>query len=69
MSCEHKHQHHKGHHCGCQRGCQCGCHGRHHAGPTFWTKAEKIAWLEEYLEELQAEAKAVQERIDALNSE
>jgi hypothetical protein len=32
-------------------------------GRRFPTREERIAWLEEYLQELQAEAKAVEERI------
>ena len=67
MACKHEHHKHKGKQCTC--GCHCGCQGQYHAGPTFWTRAEKIAWLEERLEELQAEAKAVQERINELNQE
>ena len=57
-----------------------GHRGRHHSGscaydrhadigPCFWTKMEKIAWLEEYLEDLQAEAKSITERITALKGE
>jgi len=32
-------------------------------GRRFPTREERIAWLEEYLKELQAEVKAVEERI------
>jgi hypothetical protein len=35
----------------------------------LWTKAEKIAWLEERLEELKKEAQAYEERIAALQAE
>jgi hypothetical protein len=58
-------------------GCQCGCHhdcccahGRHSPSDrVFWTKAEKVAWLEEYLEGLREEVKAVEERIGKLQAE
>ena len=77
MCCEteshHGGRHHggrrRGHHgcdCGC---CGCGCGGHSRFERTFWTRDEKIAWLEEYLEDLQAEAKAVEERIAALKEE
>jgi hypothetical protein len=60
--------HHSGRHCGP------GHRGRHHRGPCacgqpfgferrFWAREERIAWLEEYLEKLRAEAKAVEEQI------
>ncbi len=70
MGCEHKHH---GHNSGCgqskhhHHGKQC-CHGEHF-GPNIWTKAEKIAYLQERLQALQAEANAVAERIDALEKE
>jgi hypothetical protein len=35
----------------------------------FWTKAEKIAWLEKYLEGLKEEMQAVQDRINKLQAE
>lgn len=38
-------------------------------GPRFWTKKEKIAWLEQYLEGLREEVKAVEERIATLKGE
>lgn len=46
----------------------CGCHGHHVSGfrRHFLTVAEKKAHLEEYLKELQAEAKAVEERLKEL---
>ncbi|MFC1975306.1 hypothetical protein ACFLXQ_02780 [Chloroflexota bacterium] len=72
MCCEtesHRGGRHSGHHHGCRCGCcGCGC-GHSRFGRTFWTKDEKIAWLEEYLEDVQAEAKAVEERIAALKKE
>ena len=64
--------HHRGS-CGCGCGtrghhgdsCGCGC-GGHSFGRRFITKEEKIAGLEEYLESLQKEAQAVEERIAEL---
>ncbi|MGA9347542.1 MAG: hypothetical protein WBW48_01895 [Anaerolineae bacterium] len=47
-------------------GCCCGpadCGPGHHFGRRFATREERIARLEEYLQDLQAEAKAVEERI------
>jgi hypothetical protein len=38
-------------------------------GLCFWTEKEKIVWLERYLEGLQEEVKAVEERITALKEE
>lgn len=37
-------------------------------GRRFFTREERIAWLEEYLKALQAEAKAVEERIAELKA-
>jgi len=68
MCCESK-SHHGGWHRGHRHGCSCGCGGPFRFGRRFWTKKEKIAWLEEYLEGLQEEAKAVEERIAALKVE
>jgi hypothetical protein len=52
--CEgHQHQHH----------CQPGGFHRH-----FHTQDERVAHLEEYLKQLQAEAKAVEERLAALKA-
>jgi hypothetical protein len=63
-----------------RQGCQCGCH-RHggscgcgrdqgpHFKRRFLSKAEKIADLEQYLESLQLETTAVEERIAALREE
>lgn len=58
------------HHCGCGRGHHggsCGCGGGFER--RFLTKEEKIAGLQEYLESLQKEAQAVEERIAALKGE
>ena len=67
MCCEHEGHHgHRRHH---RHGDSCGCGGHSRLGPCFWTKVEKIAWLEQYLEGLREEAKAVEERIAALKGE
>jgi hypothetical protein len=60
MSCGHG-EHHGGYgeSCCCGEGPGPGGHFRRR----FPTREERIAWLEEYLKELQAEAKAVEERI------
>ena len=64
-------------------GCGCGStHGRHHAhgsgcgcgagfgfGACFATRDEKVSWLEQYLESLQQEVQAVEERIAKLREE
>ncbi len=68
MCCESE-SHHGGRHQGYRHGCSCGCGGPFRFGRRFWTKAEKIAWLEEYLEGLRNEAQAVEERIAALRGE
>ncbi|MGB5932541.1 MAG: hypothetical protein WBH57_05700 [Anaerolineae bacterium] len=64
---------HESHHGGWQRGHHhggfCACSGPFRSGPRFWTKEEKIAWLEQYFRGLQEEAKAVEERIVALKEE
>ncbi len=56
----------RGHHGGF---CGCGCGGRERFGRRFMTKEERIAELEEYLENLQKEAQAVQEHIAKLQKE
>ncbi|HLE96165.1 MAG TPA: hypothetical protein VI997_02240 [Candidatus Thermoplasmatota archaeon] len=38
----------------------CGGYG----GRRFWTREEKAQWLKEYAEELEAELKAVRERLE-----
>ena len=81
MSCENRERGHMFHHrnCGHQQSTDCGC-GRHHGGDhhsaqcgcgahfkrRFQTKEEKVKWLEQYLESLQKEAQAVQERLAEL---
>jgi|SaaInl8_200m_RNA_FD_contig_21_3723673_length_289_multi_4_in_0_out_0_1 hypothetical protein len=47
--------------------CACGEHTNF--GSCFLTKKEKIAKLDEYLEELKVEEKAIEERIIALKAE
>jgi hypothetical protein len=65
-----------GHHggsCGCGRGChhgdRCCCGSHFHASPAFWTRDEKVAWLESRLEELQEQVRTIQERIAVLKAE
>jgi hypothetical protein len=73
MYCETRSHHGHGHrHCGCGQGHHdgsCGCGGSGGFGRRFLTKEEKIAGLEEYLENLQKEAQAVEERIAGLKGE
>jgi hypothetical protein len=58
---------HQQHHGGCCHSVQaCGCGAGHHFQRRFPTDEERIAQLEAYLHELQAEAKAVQEHLGAL---
>jgi hypothetical protein len=61
--------HHGGWHRGHHHGGSCCCGGPFRFGPRFWTEKEKIAWLEQYLEGLREEVKAVEERIAALKGE
>jgi hypothetical protein len=75
MACGHERHHgggHRGHHredsCACS-GRPCTCSGHSYFGPPFWTKEEKIAWLERHLEDLQEQVQAAQERIAALKGE
>jgi hypothetical protein len=61
------HGSHAGSDCGCghrghQSG-QCGCGGQHGLKRRFWSREEKTAWLEQYLEDLENEAQAVRERL------
>lgn len=77
MGCGHKGHHggrHRGHHrrergCGHHHGESCGCGQHGHFQRRFWTKEEQIAGLERYLESLQEEARAVQERIVEMKGE
>ncbi len=65
MCCDN--QSHHNHACGCGHGeeaCQCGQTGQFRR--RFQTKEEQIASLEQYLAELQAETRAVNERITQL---
>ena len=64
-------EHYLSHDCDCggghpQHGCCCGEGGRERRMDfqrRFRTREERIVWLEGYLAELQAEAKAVEERV------
>ena len=48
--------------CGCDNSCKCSCHtGRFER--RYQTKAEQIAELEAYLEELKTEVQAVEEHL------
>ncbi len=60
-------EHHGGYGRGHHSGCGCGHFGHGHR--RFFTKEEIIARLEEYLKELQAEAKGVEERLAELRRE
>jgi hypothetical protein len=77
MHCGHqagRHGHGHDRACGCGHrhhssyAANCGCHS-FHFGPRFPTREEKVSWLEQYLEGLQEEAKAVEERIAKLKAE
>jgi len=64
------HGRHEGHHGQREGGCMCGGHGGHEGhGRRFWrrfsTRDERVARLTAYLEDLRAEAQAVEERIKA----
>jgi hypothetical protein len=71
MGCETRGHHgHGRRHCGCgqgHHGGSCGCGAGF--GRRFLTKEEKIAGLQEYLENLQKEAQAVEERIAELKGD
>jgi hypothetical protein len=60
-------------HCCCQghghKGGSCSCRKHGQFGPNFWTKAEKLEWLEEQLDSLREEVKAYEDRIEALKNE
>ena len=55
-----------GHH---QGGCCCHSGYSGHGGRHFYSQEERIQHLEEYLKQLQAEAKGVEEHINKLKSE
>ena len=48
--------------CGCDGSCDCGCHGGGFER-RYQTKAEQIAELEAYLNELRTEVQAVEEHL------
>ena len=54
---------HRGGGCSCSYGCGGSYHGRH-----FYTREEMLKHLEEYLEQLKAEAKGLEEHINKLKS-
>lgn len=60
--------HQRQHDACCQHEQSPGCGREHHAKRHFWTKEEQIARLEAYLHDLQTEAQAVQEHIEALKA-
>ncbi|TET97395.1 MAG: hypothetical protein E3J30_09020 [Anaerolineales bacterium] len=68
MCCGHD-SHRSGGHGGHHHGGPCTCGGHTDIEPCFWTTREKIAWLEEYLEDLKVKVKSVEERIVALKGE
>ena len=73
MNCGHKGHHHGGY-CGSgrsrhQHGDTCGCGTHLHGGRRFWTREEKIARLERYLESLEKEVQAVREHIAEMTGE
>lgn len=69
MGCGHRGHHHGRRREGRHHGRSCDCGGPGHFGRRFWTKEEKIARLEQYLEDLRQEAKAVEEHIAGLRGE
>jgi hypothetical protein len=52
-----------------QKSCGCECHDSPKFCPSFWTKSEKIEYLEKMLKKLQDEVVAYEERINALKIE
>jgi hypothetical protein len=69
MCCGHRGHHGGRHGHGHGRGGDCGCGKGFRFGPCFATGEEKISWLEQYLEGLQEEIQAVEERIAKLKEE
>lgn len=68
MCCGHD-NHHDCDHGGPRLDSPCACGEHDDIGPCFWTKMEKIAYLEGYLEDLQNKMKSVEERIAGLKEE
>jgi hypothetical protein len=68
MCCGHD-NHHGGGRGGPHLSSPCACGGHADIEPCFWTKREKIAYLEKYLEDLEIEGKFVGERIASLQGE
>lgn len=68
----HEHQESGHGHHGHQRDCGCGCHGGHHGAGLphrrFMSREETIKHLEDYLQQLQSEAKGVGEHLEKLKS-
>ena len=60
-------EHGQEHGCGCH-GESCGCHHLGHGGRHYFTSAEKAAHLEQYLEQLKAEAAGVEEELKKLKA-
>lgn len=58
MECDCGHHHH--------HSCECSCHDDEGFERQFFTKEEKIQMLEEYLADLKAEQKGVEEAIEEL---
>ena len=61
--------HHGFHGSGHQNVCFCGCDEPGSYRPRFMTKKQRIANLQQYLEALQDEAKAVEEHIAQIKKE
>ena len=62
--------HHSGYHGGYHHGDSRGCHTAFRSEPMcFWTQKEQTAHLEQYLDGLREEVKAVEERIAELKGE
>jgi len=56
-------RHHGPQRWGHQHACACGCLGVEFPKPRFMTKKQRIAYLEQHLEDLQEEVTAVKEAI------
>ncbi|MBN2076437.1 MAG: hypothetical protein JW762_12880 [Dehalococcoidales bacterium] len=79
FGCEHHTQTERSHHhhggCGCAKHSQphqthgCGCHHHGYLTRRFPTREEMISEMEEYLKQLQAEAKGVEERLAEMKKE